>query len=102
MFSICSGECKKTASCLTTLEPFFLFLTPLFDMDKRGLRGYFWFFTTPSQGVELGEGMRGNDLALCQGRFRLDTRRNFFTEMMVRHWKRLPGEALGLAGLGDG
>jgi len=39
-----------------------------------------------------GNRTRGNCLKLCQGQFRSDIRKNFFTKIVVKHCNRLPGE----------
>lgn len=46
-------------------------------------------------GVRLFSHIKGNNLKLLQGRFRLDMREKFFMEGVVQPWKRLPRPAAG-------
>jgi len=82
----------------------------LFSLEKRRLRGDLRAAFRSLKGAyrKDGEGLftracsdrtRGNGSKLKEGRFRLDIRKKFFPMRVMKHWPRLPREAVAAPSL---
>jgi len=90
-------ENKSYVDCLRHLG--------LFSLGKSRLKGDLVAFYNYLKGVcskaDVGlfsqvttDRMRGNSLKLCHGKLKLDIRKNFFTERVIKCWNTLPREVV--------
>jgi len=82
----------------------------VFSLQKRRLLGDLkaafqylkWEYKKAGEGLftmACSDRTRGHGLKLKEGKFRLDRRNKFFTLRVVRHWHRLPREAVAAPSL---
>jgi len=82
----------------------------LFSLEKRRLWAdvivAFWYLKEADKNREdrlfsraCCNRTKGNSFTLKEGRFRLDIRKKFFSLRVVRHWNRLPREAVAALSL---